>query len=262
MTFPNEIPQVYFKYLAQGSKAIFGDGVESFTMSYDIQWDAVSVYGRLDPIQTYKSTGQTFQLVFWVKGKSSMQTGELWFEKDAEVNETEKEEKQKQSFNDIKLFASRFARALYDPDGNIIEAPVVEIQFPWKKNIPDFQWVNAKCILTSISLDYGDTARFSAARGEGRDFGGLADVDAGALIPQKVIVSISGAIVEETINSGEPDVRRHMKVIGKKSGDAPVILPTNGLLTPSAQALNLGTSTTDTPNLAPDTPNLGTSTPD
>jgi hypothetical protein len=242
MTFENATPKVLFKYLAlqKGGTAIFGDGVESFTMSYDVQWDAVSVYGRLDPIQTYKSTGQTFQLVFWVKGNSSMADGELWFEKNSVVDTVKRELQQKISFNDLKLFASRYARALYDTDGNIIEAPVVEIQFPYEKNIPDFQWINAKCILTSISLDYGDTARFSAARGEGRDFGDFGDVKAGALIPQKVIVSISGAIVEETVNSGQPDVRRHMKVTGKKSGTATPLLPAQGVVTPAATSTITG----------------------
>ncbi len=36
--------------------------LESVSLDYDIGWESVSVYGRQDAIQSYKTTGQTISL--------------------------------------------------------------------------------------------------------------------------------------------------------------------------------------------------------
>ena len=36
--------------------------VESVSIDYDISWESISVYGRQDAIQSYKTTGQTLSV--------------------------------------------------------------------------------------------------------------------------------------------------------------------------------------------------------
>jgi len=160
------------------------------------------------------------------------------------------------AYNTLKSMASVWTRPMFDSEENIIEAPIIEMIFPYLAK--DFQWINAKCIITSLSLDYGDTSRLAAARETG--FGAAQKAPKKELLPAKIVVTISAAVVEETLDPRK-NSPRYMAGAPASSQTSPPILPANGLLTPSAQALNLGTSTTDTPN-PPDTPNLGTSTPD
>ena len=47
-----------------GSSPLEFSSLETFGLSYDIQWDSVNVYGRQDAIQSYKATGQTLNFSF------------------------------------------------------------------------------------------------------------------------------------------------------------------------------------------------------
>ena len=53
--------------VATGKYLLFKDGIDSFSRSYNISWESVSVYGRQDAIQTYQSTGETINLTFPLK---------------------------------------------------------------------------------------------------------------------------------------------------------------------------------------------------
>ena len=76
--------------------------LESVSLDYDISWESISVYGRQDPIQSYKTTGQTISI-----------TVAKTFTKASD-------------FKNVVKALNQFARPIYE-DGNIARAPLWKI---------------------------------------------------------------------------------------------------------------------------------------
>ena len=161
-----------------GSSPLVFSSLETFGLSYDIQWDSVNVYGRQDAIQSYKATGQTLNFSFpYAPNTGDTDDGSL----------------ELQQF--LKILNS-LTRPIYK--NNIIEtSPLVVLDFGSLKN--SF-YTDQKVIFapTTINLDYGDKARLisrsiqgaSNPANDGEIFGSALPVQ-----PNKIIVSFSGPII-------------------------------------------------------------------
>jgi len=145
--------------------------LESVTLDYDISWDSISVYGRQDPIQSYKTTGQTISITV-AKTFTSVK-----------------------KFKTLLRALNQFARPIYEGN-NIARAPLWKITL-----LKNNGYVESPLIIApnSLNVDYGDRLRKIAAI-RGSSVGGLTDNVFGKLgtFPKRVSVSFGGAVINTT----------------------------------------------------------------
>jgi len=186
-------------------------GLDSFSISYSIEWEGVSVYGRQDPIQSYKSSGETMSLTFpLVEGEDYKGT--------AKVTALD-------SLNIWLKRISKLCRPIYQ-GGTIKQSPLVLVVVGANETYlkstgveTTAQFGGAPYIVapTSLSIDFGDRARTISAFTQG---GGAHNVAAKgaptllgpkAIVPSKVLVTFSGAILY-------PD-RRYLTIAATRGAD-------------------------------------------
>ena len=174
------------------------NGIDSLSRSYNIQWDGVTVYGRADAIQTYKATGDTFNLSWPVI-----------FSQTDSVTSSKRLRK-------IQAFARWWSRPRWE-DGFITEAPLFAVQYPVPSETP---WIRVIAAPTSISLDFGDRARLisSIETDKASAIDVFSEVQNNAF-PERILVTLSGIVVEnlEGLKTGT-------KGIGRHSGDLSTII--------------------------------------
>jgi len=188
-------------------------GLDSFSISYSIEWEGVSVYGRQDPIQSYKSSGETMSLTFpLVEGKdyqgtkkvTALDSLNIWLER-----------------------ISKLCRPIYQ-GGAIKQSPLVLVVVGANETYLNStgvettaQFGGAPYIVapTSLSIDFGDRARTISAFTQG---GGAQSTNVAAskasmklgakgIVPSKVLVTFSGAILY-------PD-RRYLTIAATRGAD-------------------------------------------
>ena len=144
--------------------------LESVSLNYDIGWESVSVYGRQDAIQSYKTTGQTISLAV------------------AQPFATPEE------FKNFLQALNKFSRPIYEND-LISRSPLWSINLLGGNGYVEESIVIAP---NSVSVDYGDRLRKIAAYRGGRvDTRPEADDIFGNIesFPKRVSVSIGGAVI-------------------------------------------------------------------
>jgi len=147
--------------------------LESVSLDYDISWESISVYGRQDPIQSYKTTGQTISI-----------TVAKTFTKASD-------------FKNVVKALNQFARPIYE-DGNIARAPL------WKITLLDGNgYVESPLVIApnSLNVDYGDRLRKIAAVRGNAGVGGFGDDVFGQItdsFPKRISVSFGGALINTT----------------------------------------------------------------
>ena len=157
--------------------------VDTFTLTYDIQWDSVSVYGRQDAIHSYKATGQTVSFSFPYspveKGAKDPETGEILFG----------------TINDITNILSSLTRPVYDANGQYIErSPIVRVTLLKGSSF----YLNGPFLMapTSVTVDYGDRIRNiqSQIYGNNSEY-----FEEAAATPAKLLISFSGPIIHQNV---------------------------------------------------------------
>jgi hypothetical protein len=188
----NKYPSLPTPYVNAGS------GIDSFSISYDISWDSVSVYGRQDPIQQYQTTGEVLSVTFPMTSDNDYETL-------PELTEILEE-------------LSKLARPVYNKIYKGVEvintSPLIELfimNTDWSASgrravAADNQttlWGGKIYIVapTSINFDFGDRSRQISASTEGGSLAGLKNLDLGAAqsLPKKCLVSLSGPIISTEI---------------------------------------------------------------
>jgi len=180
-------------------------GVESFSISYNMEWEGVSVYGRQDPIQSYKSTGETMSLSFPLNESLEYSTAG---DKTTSLD----------SLNTMIKYISKLCRPIY-LGGAIKQSPLIYVvvgadtEFVTvidEFSFPDQCFGGKPYIVapSSLSIDFGDRARTISSYTEGGgDLG-----DALTIVPSKCLVTLSGAILY-------PDIR----YVIAKTGDSGLV---------------------------------------
>jgi hypothetical protein len=145
--------------------------LESVSLSYDMSWESVPIYGRQDAVQSYKTTGQTISISV------------------AKTFRTAK------SFKILINNLNKFSRPIYE-NGVIVRSPLWQITLLGGNGYVESPFVIAP---SSISVDYGDRLRKIEAvrlnpgsRGVnsvGNIFGNI------NAVPKRVSVSISGVLI-------------------------------------------------------------------
>lgn len=145
--------------------------LESVSLSYDMSWESVPIYGRQDAVQSYKTTGQTISISV------------------AKTFRTAK------SFKILINNLNKFSRPIYE-NGVIVRSPLWQITLLNGNGYVESPFVIAP---SSISVDYGDRLRKIEAvrlspgsRGVnsvGNIFGNI------NAVPKRVSVSISGVLI-------------------------------------------------------------------
>lgn len=158
-----------------------GTSIDTFTLTYDIQWDSVSVYGRQDAIHSYKATGQTVSFSFPV---NPIQPGQ----KDADGNP------KFGTVADYTKVLSSLVRPVYDANGQYIErSPIIRVTLLKGSSF----YLDGPFLMapTSVTVDYGDRIRNiqSQIYGSNDDFGSI------AATPAKLLISFSGPIIHQDI---------------------------------------------------------------
>lgn len=154
-------------------KRIGFKSIDSFSVNYDISWDSVPIYGRQDPIQSYKSTGQTvsFAVPFRPQGKGMTMAYMI------------------KALNNL-------LRPTYDA-GIINQAPLLKVEISDRAN-PFYGTSGFVFAPSSVSLDYGDRARLIQQSINVPGQTGLTD-DV-AIQPTRILISFSGPIINiETV---------------------------------------------------------------
>jgi len=149
-----------------GVRYDFDTGIDSLNVTTNMQWDSQSVYGRRDPIQTYKSSDDSFSLAWPVNSPDKV------------------------LLDNLKYMRRMMTRAFYD-GGVIKEAPLWRVTFPFGAEIP---WIDVYCAPTNISFDFGDRARKEeqVIRDTGGSFGVIGEA---RLLPQKILVTLSANVI-------------------------------------------------------------------
>jgi len=179
-------------------------GVESFSISYNMEWEGVSVYGRQDPIQSYKSTGETMSLSFPLIENSEYQP----------VDKTTSLD----SLNTMIKYISKLCRPIY-LGGAIKQSPLIYVVVGADTDFvtvidefsfPDQCFGGKPYIVapSSLSIDFGDRARTISSYTEGGGTLGKALT----IVPSKCLVTLSGAILY-------PDIR----YVIAKTGDSGLV---------------------------------------
>lgn len=165
--------------------------VESISISYDMSWESIPVYGRQDAIQNYKTTGQTLsaQVAMIIDG-------------DATIGG--------KTYNTVALFRyilkslNSLARPVYEGDV-IVQSPLWKVMlFPDPTGNVGLGYAEGQNEVViapqSISVDYGDRLRkIDALRGssigdldfEDMSFEGGKEV----ALPKRLAISFSGPII-------------------------------------------------------------------
>ena len=159
-----------------------GNAPDTFTITYDIQWDSVSVYGRQDHIHTYKTTGQTVGFSFPIKPVT-------------------KEEKKAQGYGltvaDITKRLTELTRPYYkDNTPNI--SPILKVSLIKDNSF----YLDGPFLMapTSVSIDYGDRLRNIQSQIYGAGSPVTGDVLGDQQIkPAKMLVTFSGAIIHQDV---------------------------------------------------------------
>jgi len=144
--------------------------LESVSLNYDIGWESVSVYGRQDAIQSYKTTGQTISLTV------AQPFGDP------------------QEFKDLLQVLNKFSRPIYE-DHLISRSPLWSIKLLGGNGYVEESIVIAP---NSVSVDYGDRLRkIAAVRGTSVAAAGDNDGIFGEIesFPKRISVSIGGAVI-------------------------------------------------------------------
>ena len=145
--------------------------LESVSLDYDIGWESVSVYGRQDAIQSYKTTGQTISITVAQTFNSTSQ------------------------FKGLLTTLNKFSRPIYENE-LISRSPLWSI-----KLLDGNGYVETPIVIApnSVSVDYGDRLRkIAAVRGSSVDastttgdiFGKIEDS-----FPKRVSVTFGGAVI-------------------------------------------------------------------
>jgi hypothetical protein len=145
--------------------------LESVSLDYDIGWESVSVYGRQDAIQSYKTTGQTISITVAQTFNSTLQ------------------------FKGLLTTLNKFSRPIYENE-LISRSPLWSI-----KLLDGNGYVETPIVIApnSVSVDYGDRLRkIAAVRGSSVDastttgdiFGKIEDS-----FPKRVSVTFGGAVI-------------------------------------------------------------------
>lgn len=195
-------------------------GLDSFSISYNLEWEGVSVYGRQDPIQSYKSSGETMSLTF------PLVIDVDYYEVAADEEKGTAKVTTLDALNIWLERISKLCRPIYQ-GGAIKQSPLVlvvvganETLLNWTGVETAAQFGGAPYIVapTSLSIDFGDRARTISAftQGGGAQSTNVAQEAAGALlgtgiVPSKVLVTFSGAILY-------PD-RRYLAIAAARGAD-------------------------------------------
>jgi hypothetical protein len=145
--------------------------VDSFTLTYDIQWDSVPVYGRQDAIHSYKATGQTVSFSFPITPN--------------DINQ----------LSDITRTLSSLTRPVYDK-GYIKRSPIIRVTLLKGSSF----YLDGPFLMapTSLSVDYGDRIRNIQSQIYGTNtFDSSKDLL--EKIPAKLLITISGPIIHQEI---------------------------------------------------------------
>jgi len=144
--------------------------LESVSLDYDIGWESVSVYGRQDAIQSYKTTGQTINITVAQTFTSPQQ------------------------FKNLLTNLNKFSRPIYEND-LISRSPLWSI-----KLLDGNGYVETPIVIApnSVSVDFGDRLRkIAAVRGASVDTSTKGDDIFGKIekYPKRVSISIGGAVI-------------------------------------------------------------------
>ncbi len=165
--------------------------LESVSVDDDISWESVSVYGRQDAIQSYKTTGQTISLTV----AKTFSTAE--------------------AFKTVLNNLNKFSRPLYE-GGVIARSPL------WKITILGGNgYVETPVVIApnSVSVDYGDRLRKIAAV-RGSSVSGLKDPFGEITsFPKRISVTFGGALINTKLAYGLLD--------GRSSTPGPVADPSD-----------------------------------
>ncbi len=180
MTKPNSKIRIE-RWLKPDNYISTGNAPDTFTISYDIQWDSVSVYGRQDHIHTYKTTGQTVGFSFPMKPVT-------------------KEEKKTLGYGltvaDITKRLTELTRPYYkDNTPNI--SPILKVSLIENSSF----YLDGPFLMapTSVSIDYGDRLRNIQSQIYGSGSPVTGDVLNGAIKPAKMLITFSGAIIHQDV---------------------------------------------------------------
>jgi len=196
-------------------------GLDSFSISYNLEWEGVSVYGRQDPIQSYKSSGETMSLTF------PLVIDVDYREVAADADKGTVAVTALDALNTWLVRISKLCRPIYQ-GGAIKQSPLVlvvvganEAKLNWTGVETTAQFGGAPYIVapTSLSIDFGDRARTISAftQGGGAQSTNVAAEAGGALltatgiVPSKVLITFSGAILY-------PD-RRYLAIAAARGAD-------------------------------------------
>lgn len=145
--------------------------LESVSLDYDIGWESVSVYGRQDAIQSYKTTGQTISITVAQTFSSTSQ------------------------FKGLLATLNKFSRPIYEND-LISRSPLWSI-----KLLDGNGYVETPIVIApnSVSVDYGDRLRkIAAVRGASVNTNTSGDNIFGQItdsFPKRVSVTFGGAVI-------------------------------------------------------------------
>ena len=183
--------------------------VESVSIDYDISWESISVYGRQDAIQSYKTTGQTLSVQ--VATTISPQTIDGKYFTDVEF------------FRFILKSLNSLCRPVYE-GGVIVQSPLWRVAlFPDKKDVAQGYALGQKDVIiapTSLSVDYGDRIRkIEAVRGK-IDQIGFGEIETTSTIPKRLAISFGGPIINTKqvfVDRGSPFIDGNGPIIGGNS---------------------------------------------
>jgi len=196
-------------------------GLDSFSISYNIEGEGVSVYGRQDPIQSYKSSGETMSLTFPLVMDVDYRDVAADIEKGTHAVTA------LDALNTWLERISKLCRPIYQ-GGAIKQSPLVLVVVGANEALLNStgvettaQFGGAPYIVapTSLSIDFGDRARTISAfiQGGGTQSTNVAAKDAAmklgakGIVPSKVLITFSGAILY-------PD-RRYLTIAASRGAD-------------------------------------------
>ena len=160
--------KVEIYHVTSGYSVAFKAMMTQFEDAYTSEWKSETVYGRMDPIQTYKRTGRTISIGFNVVAGAFSEASE-----------------------NLKRIQSliQFLYPMYEADGSIKNSPICKIQF--------LNWAGKKSRAISTTKETGLLGTI-----EGFTF--APDLDAGVfsdgtgkLYPKVVIVSFRFTVIHE-----------------------------------------------------------------
>ena len=176
-------------------------GIDSFSISYDIAWDSVSVYGRQDPIQQYQTTGEVLSVTF------PLLSG------DKGIGDYTNLAKLTETVNTISQLARPIYNKIYKGVQVINTSPLIELfimNTDWNligrntfaRNNTSKLWGGKIYIIapTNINIDFGDRSRTISSFTEGgATLGPGFGPELEESLPKKCLVTLSGPIISTEI---------------------------------------------------------------